>query len=247
MRPQKRAVRPEEQGRAVQRSAVALDYAGCQEQLGGSCGTAKALSFRASYGDRSLEVSAEVVASLRRASAKKDVEVSALRVSADEALRQHRDASAEPSCLGNKGLRFGQGRVCVKCDGAGLEHATRNSRHSTLPFGVATGNLTIRIRAWSASSRNATELFYAHGRWCEAARASEPPTRIKAPHVACAGCGVPNPCSADVWSISHEFRAGLSADRRSVLQPPVFPQRVDAALNLERRALADILLEHLAV
>src|SRR5215218_3657699 len=203
MRPQKRAVRPEEQGRAVQRSAVALDYAGCQEQLGGSCGTAKALSFRASYGDRSLEVS---------------VEVSALGVSADEALLQHRDASAEPSCLGNKGLRFGQGRVCVKCDGAGLEHATRNSRHSTLPFGVATGNLTIRIRAWSASSRNPTELFYAHGRWCEAARASEPPTRIKAPHVAFAGCGVPNPCSADAWSISHEFRAGLLEDR-----PMLFP------------------------
>src|ERR1700730_7514251 len=38
-----------------------------------------------------------------------------------------------------------------------------------------------------------------------------------------------------------------SPDRRGVLQAALGPQRVEAALDLERRAFADVALEHLAV
>src|SRR5262249_3146270 len=38
-----------------------------------------------------------------------------------------------------------------------------------------------------------------------------------------------------------------SADRRRVLDAALGPERVEAALDLERRALADVALEHFAV
>src|SRR3954463_7877916 len=43
------------------------------------------------------------------------------------------------------------------------------------------------------------------------------------------------------------FDLFVSADRRRVLEATFGPQRVEAARDLERRALPDILLEHLAV
>src|SRR5262245_10280775 len=43
------------------------------------------------------------------------------------------------------------------------------------------------------------------------------------------------------------FDALASADRRRVLKPALGPQRIHPAGDLQRRALSDVLLEHLAV
>src|SRR5687768_10658175 len=55
------------------------------------------------------------------------------------------------------------------------------------------------------------------------------------------------PHGRPIVSMRPGSQGNMSADRRGVLQAALGPQRVQPAVELQRRVLADIALEHLAV
>src|SRR6185369_15238097 len=125
-----RAVRAEIDRGAIQRAAVALDDAGHHVHLVARGGLGELCDFGTVDRHGRVEITLELGAALRRASAQVDVEVRALRIAADEGFGKHQELYAAPGRLRHQGERALYGRGCVQQDGGSLRDGSGEFRLS---------------------------------------------------------------------------------------------------------------------